>query len=101
MDEVHQRRRQLRSSSSVAHCLDKLADMLGRPEDYVSVEQVSMCLSKLGIKVPEGSERRGNRVRFAQVRMAHVPPRVVVLVYVSRSELMPERKVWERAGVGV
>jgi hypothetical protein len=96
LDQNHQQQNRLRAASADDY-LATLIDMLNHPQTYVAVDEVSMCLNKMGIKIPESSSQPGNRIRFAEVRMANVPPRVVVLVYVPRPELLPQDNVWERA----
>lgn len=96
LDDNHEQRRQLQTASADDY-LDRLVDMLEHPRTYVTVERVTLCLNKMGIKIPEGSDEPGNRIDLAEVRMAEMPNRVVVLVHVPRAELLPRTDVWDRA----
>jgi hypothetical protein len=69
--------------------LRELLGIIGRPEEFLKVEDNCMRVSKMGIRIREGSTA-GNPIRVDELEVGGSPDRVVVLAKFPREDLPPE-----------
>lgn len=69
--------------------LDQVNATLGHPEDYVSIENISINVDRQGILKPD-DERSGSisKLNFSEVSIQRQPPRVVTLVRIQRDGIL-------------
>ena len=75
--------------------LDQVNTVLGHPEEFVSLKNISMTLDREGILRSEGENSHSvNRLRLSEVSIMGQPPRVITLARLKRSELVfPELRL--------
>jgi hypothetical protein len=74
-----------------------VVDSLSHPEDIVGTGSRSLHLSRMGIKIAEGSDEPGYRLTLPEIRIASHAPRISTLVRFPREELLPERDFLKQA----
>ncbi|MFO1433404.1 MAG: hypothetical protein U1F76_25460 [Candidatus Competibacteraceae bacterium] len=78
--------------------VDLLNDILGHAENYLALEQVSMKLSRLGVKLEENSTEPGNELILPEFIGDKQQRRVIVLVKYPRVEMLSQEEIYLRAG---
>ena len=73
---------------SPAEHLARVVEILIHPENMIRLDHVSMNLTRLGIKVKEGSSRTGNKIQFTELVINEVWRRIIVLVRYPRDEML-------------
>lgn len=69
--------------------LSFVVDALSQPADYLDVTECTLRLSRLGIKLEDGSGEPGYELGVSEIRVASQAPRVGALVRFPRAELLP------------
>jgi hypothetical protein len=67
--------------------LQQVITVFSRPEEFVRLQQSSLRLDKMGIKLCEDSRQRCNRLNLTEVIIGDQLPRVVTLAKFPRDEL--------------
>lgn len=67
-----------------------VVDTLSAPQEHLRRETISLTLSRMGIKLPEGSEASGDTLELSEFSTSDGRRAIVVLVCIPRGEL-PER----------
>jgi hypothetical protein len=70
--------------------LEFVADVLGKPDQFVSGGFQRLRLSHLGVRVPRDSTEPACELDIAEIRIANREPRVAALVRFPRAELLPK-----------
>jgi hypothetical protein len=83
--------------ASPEYHLDLVTDVLGNPARYVAGSLYSIRLSRLGIRLADGSDDTGNEIALFEIRVASQGTRVGVLVHFPRAELLPRQSFVQRA----
>lgn len=90
LTEIEARRRTVGRSSPL-HYLSKLNYALNHPEQLVRMQMTSITLNRLGVKIPEESEQKGERIELAEVEIGRSDSRVVVLAKFPTKEILPPK----------
>ena len=77
--------------------LNQLKYALGHPEELVRLKMTSLTLSRLGVKIPEDSAQKGDRIDLAEVEIGKSDSRVVVLAKFPTNEIQPPKDLVEEA----
>lgn len=83
--------------ASLEDYLDFVAYVLGNPTEYLSNRTCAIRLSRMGIKLEDGSLEAGYEVPLSEVRIGSQESRVGALVRFPRSELLPQQDFLTRA----
>ena len=74
--------------------LDRVLDLLAHPENMVRLNHISMNLTRLGVKVKEGSSQSSNKIEFTEIEINDVWRRIIVLVRYPRKEMMSKENLF-------
>lgn len=74
-----------------------LVAALGNPSELLSTAQRPLHLSRLGVKIDEGSEEPGYELLLSEIRIATQQPRIGAMVRFPRNELLPKMEFLRRA----
>ncbi|MET0103516.1 MAG: hypothetical protein ABW072_00040 [Sedimenticola sp.] len=67
-------------------CLEKVLDVFSKPERFIKLQQISMAIDKVGIKVEGDSNRPSNQLELTEVTINSRNPRIVVLTRIKRED---------------
>ena len=70
--------------------LEQVAEVFGKPDEFVQLRKSSLHINKMGIKISDDSPQPGNRLSLTEVRIGNELPRVVTLATFPKNELMPK-----------
>ena len=68
--------------------LTRVMEILAQPESMIRLTHISMNLTRLGIKVKEGSSQAFNTIEFTEIAINAVWHRIIVLVRYPRNEML-------------
>ena len=89
---------QLRSdSATLEQHLAKVAATLGKPEDYLRLEQVSLTLDHMNTKVPPESSRVANTLAFDEMVLAEERRLIALFIRFPSHELLPQPDFFDAA----
>jgi hypothetical protein len=72
-------------------CLDMVNEILGEPEHFVNLHNISMRVDKSGIRRDDQEpSTKICELHLSEVTIKGHPPRVVTLARINRKELTPE-----------
>lgn len=76
--------------------IDLLNEVLGHPENHLTVHQISMKLNRLGVKLDQNSTELGSDITVAEVIGGSHLNRVVALVRYPRGDLLSREEMYAR-----
>ncbi|NNF95593.1 MAG: hypothetical protein HKM94_01540 [Halobacteria archaeon] len=68
--------------------LTRVMEILAHPESMIRLNHISMNLTRLGIKVKEGSSQSFNKIEFTELAINDIWRRIIVLVKYPRNEML-------------
>lgn len=68
--------------------LNRVLDMLARPDNIVRLNHIAMNLTRLGIKVKESASQSATKIEFSEIEINRIWRRIIVLVRYPRNEMM-------------
>ena len=90
--ETEQTLKQMPASSNAPLAyLNEVNNILAHPEAFIKLKMVSLKLTKMCIKATEETSQACNSIRFAELDIANVLRRVVVIVRFPRDEMLPRQ----------
>jgi hypothetical protein len=75
---------------SLEHSLDRLAEVLGQPEHWLSLRELSMRLNYMGIRVEEHSAQSSTLIDLIELYSVDGLHRILLPAYIPRTDL-PEK----------
>lgn len=85
--------------ASIRDELNFITRVLEEPSQYVRRETRHLRVSRLGVKLDEGSQEAGAEIRLSEIQVAYHRPRIAVLARFPREELLPERDYLQQASL--
>lgn len=86
--ETEQKLQQMPASTEALGCyLKEVADIIGHPENYISVTLFRQQLTRMGIKADDQTDVPSNCIELAQVSIANVLEHVVAMVRFDRKDM--------------
>lgn len=77
-----------------AERLAKVVEMLTHPKNMVRLDHISLNLTRLGLKVKEGSGQEGNKIEFAELVINNIWRRIIVIVRYPRDEYLAKEELF-------
>ena len=68
--------------------LEQVVEVFSSPEKFVRLEQSTLRLNKMGIKIGESNRQPANTLKLTEVSIGEQPPRVVTLARFPRDEFL-------------
>jgi hypothetical protein len=68
--------------------LEQVVEVFSSPEKFVRLEQSTLRLNKMGIKISESTRQPSNTLTLTEVTIGEQPPRVVALAKFPRDEFL-------------
>lgn len=98
LQEVEAELDQLREdSATIEQHLEKIVATLGKPEDYLRLEPVSLTLDHMNTKVPPTSRRVANTLTFDEMVLAEDRRLIALFICFPSDELLPQPDYFEEA----
>jgi hypothetical protein len=74
--------------------LTRVMEILAHPENMVRLNHISINLTRLGIKVKEGSSQSSNKIELTELEINDVWHRIIVLVRYPRNEMLSKNDLF-------
>ncbi|HYQ91441.1 MAG TPA: hypothetical protein VES89_05030 [Candidatus Competibacteraceae bacterium] len=98
LQEVEAELDQLRADSgTLEQHLEKVAATLGKPEDFLQLEPISLTLDHINIKVPPNSGRVANNLTFEEMVLAEDRRVIALFIRFPSDEILPPPDVFAEA----
>jgi hypothetical protein len=68
--------------------LEQVIEVFSSPENFVQMQQSTLRLNKMGIKISESTHQPANSLHLTEVNIGEHPPRVVALAKFPRDEFL-------------
>jgi hypothetical protein len=84
-------------TATLDHHLALVAEILGEPERHLRVDQISLTLDHMNVKVDPDSARVNNTLTFQEVRIGNQRRFIVLLIRFPSNELLEQPDFFEEA----
>ncbi len=71
--------------------LEMVKEMLSHPEKIIRLNQITLNLTRMGIKVAESSAQSARKLEFAELEIDDVWRRIIVIVKYPRNEMLAKK----------
>jgi hypothetical protein len=90
-DELKQARDRLNTLNDY---LDRIEEVLGQPQNHLSVRPISMCLNEMNIKLSEKSADSGKVLDLSEASLGDQLKRVFLIARFPREDLLPKKDLF-------